>query len=151
MRVPTLRGIGMSVLAVLVAIQVVPYGRRHANPGGGSEPAWDSATTRALASRACFDCHSNETKWPAYAHVAPASWLVQHDVEDGRAALNFSEWDRPYKEAGEAAEVVRKQEMPPLSYLLMHRDARMTVLEREQLARGLAGTIGAREVAERER
>ena len=46
-----------------------------------------------------FDCHSNETEWPAYASIAPASWLVQHDVDEGRAVLNLSEWQRPQEEA----------------------------------------------------
>ena len=53
------------VLIFLLAIQLVPYGRHHVNPPTISEPAWDSALTRELASQACFDCHSNETKWPA--------------------------------------------------------------------------------------
>ena len=70
--------------------------------------------TRALAQRACFDCHSNETKWPWYSTIAPVSWLVQRDVEEGRRGLNFSEWGRPHKEANEAASSVEKGEMPPL-------------------------------------
>jgi Haem-binding domain len=79
----------------LLVIQLVPYGRDHGNASTTSEPIWDSPVTRALAKQACFDCHSNETEWPAYSHIAPASWLVQHDVDEGRAALNFSEWHRP--------------------------------------------------------
>lgn len=95
--------IGTAVLGMLLAIQLVPYGRDHANPPVTGEPAWDSPETRALARQACFDCHSNETQWPAYASIAPASWLVQHDVNDGRALLNFSEWTRPQEEAKEAS------------------------------------------------
>jgi hypothetical protein len=60
--------IGGLVLGLL-AIQLVPYGRDHTNPPVRREPAWDSPTTRALAVRACFDCHSNETHWPWYTHV----------------------------------------------------------------------------------
>jgi hypothetical protein len=44
--------------------------------------------------RACYDCHSNETVWPWYAHVAPVSWLLHRDVVEGRRHLNFSEWDQ---------------------------------------------------------
>ncbi len=62
----------------------------------------------------CFACHSNLTEWPWYASVAPVSWLTQHDVEDGRAKLNFSEWQRP-QEANleEVVDVLRNDEMPP--------------------------------------
>jgi hypothetical protein len=106
------------------------------------EPAWDSANTRTLASRACFDCHSNETVWPGYASIAPVSWLVQHDVDEGRAALNFSEWSRPQKEAKEAAKEVREGEMPPTAYRLMHAHARLSAADLERLAQGLADTVG---------
>lgn len=128
----------------MLVLQLVPYGRAHENPPVVREPAWDSAVTRDLAGRACFDCHSNETHWPLYAHVAPASWLVQWDVERGRAALNFSEWHRPQKDADEAAEEVRDGAMPPPPYALMHPHARLDAPERERLARGLDATLGSR-------
>jgi hypothetical protein len=131
----------MLVLAFLV-IQFVPYGRDHVNPPVGAEPAWDSSDTRALAKQACFDCHSNETQWPAYSRVAPVSWLIHHDVSEGRAVLNFSEWQRPQEEATEAAEEVREGEMPLQVYRLMHAHARLNVTDRERLARGLERTIG---------
>jgi hypothetical protein len=51
---------------------------------------WDSEQTKALAYRACMDCHSNETSWPWYSYVAPVSWLVYYDVERGRSELNLS-------------------------------------------------------------
>ena len=73
--------IGLGVLVGLfVVMQAVPYGRDHTNPPVIVEPAWDSPRTRELAVRACFDCHSNETKWPSYSHVAPLSWVVQRHV-----------------------------------------------------------------------
>ena len=134
-----------SVVAVVTAIlgmQLVPYGRDHANPPLGGEPTWDSPVTRTLAKQACFDCHSNETEWPAYASLAPVSWLVQHDVNEGRATLNFSEWARSQKEAGEAAEAVMQGEMPPAPYRLAHPGARLSAADRERLALGLARTLG---------
>jgi hypothetical protein len=130
------------LLLAFLAIQLVPYGRDHINPPVGSEPAWDSPETRALARRACFDCHSNETEWPVYSRVAPASWLVQHDVAEGRTALNFSEWQRPQHEAGDAAEEVTEREMPPRIYQLMHAHARLSDADRDRLARGLTSTLG---------
>lgn len=134
--------IGFGVLGTLLVIQLVPYGRDHRNPPVTSEPTWDAPETRALARQACFDCHSNETEWPAYSRVAPVSWLIQRDVAKGRAVLNFSEWQRPQEEAKEAAEEVLEGEMPLRTYQLMHAHARLSAAEREQLARGLERTLG---------
>jgi mono/diheme cytochrome c family protein len=131
-----------ALLLALVAIQFVPYGHGRANPAIGAEPAWDSPTTRALAKQACFDCHSNETEWPAYSRVAPVSWLIEHDVSEGRAVLNFSEWQRVQKEAKEAREEVLEREMPPAIYQIMHAHARLSDADRERLASGLAATLG---------
>jgi Haem-binding domain len=129
------------VLGLVLVAQVVPYGRDHSNPPIVAEPTWDSSTTRALAERACFDCHSNQTHWPWYSNVAPMSWLVQNHVDEGRRVLNFSEWSRGDAEAGEAAEAVRDGEMPPRSYVLLHPEARLTDAAREQLARGLDASL----------
>jgi len=148
-RVPKLRRIievgSVVVGAVLVGIQLVPYGRAHPNPPIIKEPDWVQASTRELAVRACFDCHSNETRWPWYTHVAPMSWLIQRHVEEGRSVLNFSEWNRPYEEASEASEAVLEGEMPLRSYLLAHPSARLTATETRALAHGLAAVTGAPE------
>jgi hypothetical protein len=135
--------IALGLLGTLLAIQLVPYGRDHTNPPVIGEPPWDSEATRTLAKQACFDCHSNETEWPAYASIAPASWLVQHDVNEGRAVLNFSEWPRPQEEAKDASEEVREGEMPPAAYTLVHAHARLNAADRDRLAQGLARTLGA--------
>jgi len=129
-------------VVLLLVIQSVPYGRQHTNPPVVEEPSWDSPATRELAREACFDRHSNETQWPPYSRVAPISWLIQHDVDEGRAALNFSEWQRTQAEASEAAEEVREGEMPPAIYKLMHGGARLDAADRDRLARGLARTLG---------
>jgi hypothetical protein len=131
----------IAMLGLLLVAQLVPYGRDHTNPPVVAEPLWDSAQTRELAVRACFDCHSNETVWPWYSNIAPMSWLVQRDVDEGREKLNFSEWDRP-QEGDEAAETVREGSMPPRSYLLTHPDARLTDVEIAILTEGLAATFG---------
>lgn len=133
---------GGVVLAGAFVIQLVPYGRAHTNPPVTQEPAWDSPRTRELAQRACFDCHSNETVWPAYASIAPFSWIVQDHVDEGREKLNFSTFDRPQEEAEEAAEVVSEGEMPLWDYAMMHPSARLTDSERRELARGLQATLG---------
>ncbi len=131
----------LALVGGFLLIQLVPYGRDHENPPVVAEPAWDSAETRDLAARACFDCHSNETVWPWYSSVAPLSWLVQNDVDEGREHLNFSEWNRR-QEADEAAETVREGSMPPNYYTIIHPDARLTDAELTQLVNGLTATFG---------
>jgi hypothetical protein len=132
---------GMSAFALLVLAQAVPYGRNHTNPPVTKEPAWDSPRTRALAVRACYDCHSNETKWLWYSNIAPVSWLVQRDVDSGRSALNFSEWDKPQDvSAGDIAEAIRGG-MPPWFYTLIHRNAALNATEKNQLITGLNATF----------
>jgi hypothetical protein len=128
--------------ALLVLIQLVPYGRNHENPPHEKEPAWDSPKTRQLAVGACFDCHSNQTVWPWYAHVAPMSWMLQHHVEDGRGHLNFSEFDRPQRDADEAVEMVEKSYMPLDNYTWLHPEARLSDADRQALANGLKATLG---------
>lgn len=137
-----LAALAASPFVLGVLIQLVPYGRAHANPPVVQEPKWDSPRTRELASRACYDCHSNETTWPWYSNVAPFSWLVQDHVDDGRETLNFSEWNKTWKEADEAAEVVREGEMPLWNYVMLHPEAKLTPAEQEELAKGLAATLG---------
>ena len=134
--------VGLAVLALLVLAQIVPYGRNHTNPPVVQEPAWDSPQTRALAQRACFDCHSNEVVWPIYSNIAPFSWLVARDVEEGRGRLNFSDWGNTRGEIEEIPGVVLDGAMPPGKYVMMHKGAQLTADEKMQLAQGLAKTLG---------
>ena len=138
------RPLPVVVLVLLVAVQAVPYGRHHTNPPVRAEPSWDSERTRSLAVRVCFDCHSNHTVWPWFSHVAPISWLTQRDVNQGRRAVNFSEWDRRQQEARESATVLRRGEMPPRRYVLLRMATRLSATERQDLIRGLEATLGSR-------
>ncbi len=138
-----LKPILAALAGVVIALQLVPYGRDHANPPTRQEPSWNHPHTRELAVQACFDCHSNQVRWPWYSHIAPASWLVQHDVEEARRELNFSEWDRPQKHAGEAAEEVQEGEMPLDAYVWLHPRARLSSAERRELVAGLQATVGS--------
>ncbi|MBL8776451.1 MAG: heme-binding domain-containing protein [Acidimicrobiales bacterium] len=127
-----LRG-GLAAVALLVAIQLVPYGRTHTNPPVTDEAPWPSDDARNLAVAACYDCHSNETEWPFYANLAPMSWLIVRDVEDGRESLNFSTWDESDSDAGDAAEELTEGSMPPGRYLPLHPDARLSNEEKAAL------------------
>lgn len=131
-----------AVAVLLLVVQIVPYGRDHSNPPVTAEPRWKGEQTRALTVRACFDCHSNEVRWPWYSNVAPMSWLIQNHVDEAREELNYSQWDRPYDEAEESAETVQDGEMPPLDYLLLHPSAKLSDAERLELIRGLQATFG---------
>lgn len=134
-------------LALVALLQLVPFGRNHANPPLGQQVQWDSPRTEELARRACWDCHSNETKWPWYSNLAPISWRIQRHVEDGRKALNFSDFqpgnEKVAEHAGEAAETVEKGEMPLNDYLLAHPEARLSAAEKQELIRGLQATFAA--------
>jgi mono/diheme cytochrome c family protein len=130
------------LFALFFLIQFIPLAGAKTNPPVIAEPVWDSSQTKALAQRACYDCHSNETKWPWYSNIAPVSWLVIHDTNEGRSKLNFSQWGQDRQEADEAAEVVEKGEMPLPIYLPLHPEARLTSEEKAQLIRGLEATFG---------
>jgi hypothetical protein len=140
MRTWLLLGFG-AILAGFLLIQLVPYGHDHTNPPVTGEPAWDSPATKALAQRACFDCHSNETAWPWYSNVAPVSWLLQRHVTEGRERLNFSTWGTGRQEVDHAARLVQQGEMPPWDYQLLHPDARLSDTEKQQLIDGLTSTF----------
>ncbi|MBL8045003.1 MAG: heme-binding domain-containing protein [Anaerolineales bacterium] len=136
------RRIVFIVVAAVVAIQLIPVWLVQTNPPVLAEPNWDSPETRALAKRACFDCHSNETVWPWYSKVAPVSWLITKDTLDGRQNLNFSEWGRGRRvELDEVEEVLREGQMPLPVYLPMHPEANLSQAEREQLIAGLLQSL----------
>jgi mono/diheme cytochrome c family protein len=140
--------LGRGILAgvvVFVAIQLIPYGRDHTNPPVVREPSWDSPRTRELFFRACADCHSSATRWPWYASVAPASWLVYHDVQEARSKFNVSRWGQGKQHGDEAAGQVREGEMPPWFYLPLHPEAQLTETEQRELIRGLVTTFGDEE------
>jgi hypothetical protein len=125
----------LAVLAVLAAIQLKPVNR--SNPPVQSALATSSEIEHLLR-RACYDCHSNETRWPWYSYVAPVSWFVTGDVNEARSHLNFSEWPAFDMEEQEHLfeemwEEVSEGQMPLWSYKLMHRDARLTDEERAAL------------------
>jgi mono/diheme cytochrome c family protein len=128
-------------LVVFLAIQFVPY--RVDNPSARDEPAWDSPTTRSLAVRACYSCHSNETKVLWFEKAAPVHWYIANHVKEGRAALNFSEWHTaPGEEADDAAEVVGDG-MPPsyYTYFGLHDEAKLSPDELRALIDGLERTM----------
>ncbi len=137
--------LGVTVL-LLILIQFFPYGKNHTNPPILSEPSWDTPKTKELFMRACADCHSHETKWPWYSNIAPLSWLIQHDVEEGREHFNISMWGIQKKNDGdEAKEEFEDGEMPPWFYLPAHPEAKLSESERKEFSRGLLNTFGEKD------
>jgi hypothetical protein len=134
-------GIVLAGGIVFIAMQLVPYGHAHTNPPVTGEPQWDSLQTRELAKRACFDCHSNETVWPWYSNIAPVSWLIQHDLDEGRSRMNFSQWNLPQRETRGAARQVERGEMPPPQYLPLHPSANLSPAEKQALIQGLSASL----------
>ncbi|HSY43769.1 MAG TPA: heme-binding domain-containing protein [Candidatus Acidoferrum sp.] len=87
---------------------------------------------------ACYDCHSNETRWPWYSHIMPMSWQIVQDVNDGRDNLNLSEWPtdnpkRAWKKMENMSEEIDGGDMPLKKYTLIHADARLTAEQRSDL------------------
>lgn len=123
------------VVLLAFGIQWVPVDR--SNPPVetdlGAPPQVD-----AILRRACYDCHSNESVWPWYSRVAPVSWVIAHHVHEGRDELNFSTWNRfddrqRRKMLEEIGEAVAEGEMPMLSYVLGHPEARLDEQDRDLL------------------
>jgi mono/diheme cytochrome c family protein len=136
-----------TVMVIGLAIQAVPYGRSHAQGPVTGEPQWANAETRELMVRACFGCHSNQVEYPSYASVAPISWMVQSHIDEGREAVNYSEFATNPGDAEESFEVVKEGSMPPAYYTRfgLHPEARLTPEEMKTLLNGLQNTPGLTE------
>ena len=131
------------LIVAFIVIQLVPYGREHSNPAVVAEPSWDSPQTRETFFMLCADCHSNETKWPFYSNIAPVSWLVQADVDEGRDHFNVSMWNtRSVNKGDEAAGKYKEGEMPPWIYQLPRPQTRLSDADKVAFIKGLTKTFG---------
>jgi hypothetical protein len=133
----------IAIIALLFLAQTIRIEKT--NPPAHSEMAAD-LSIQPLLKRACYNCHSNETVWPWYSNVAPASWLVGSDVKEARRRLNFSEWGlygaatQEHKLVGIKEEVEEKG-MPPWYYSMMHPDARITQDDRNVIRGWTASAV----------
>lgn len=129
---------GITVLILVVAFLLLQAIRpERFNPPVQSDLTADPEV-KSLLRRTCYNCHSNETVWPWYSSVAPASWLIASDVNEGRRNLNFSEWasySDPIQshKLADIAEEIREGEMPPWYYTLAHSDAKLSPSERDRI------------------
>jgi hypothetical protein len=102
----------------------------------------------AMFRASCYDCHSDETRWPWYSYVAPMSWQVAQDVNDGRPHVNLSEWpadnpDLARKKIENMSDEIDDGDMPLKKYTLIHKDARLTSQERDTLTQWLGTQASA--------
>lgn len=134
------------ILGLFLVIQVFRIDKT--NPPVDPEQDFAMLTTpppevNHILKEACYDCHSNITRYPWYSNVAPVSWILKNHVNEGRENLNFSVWgtylqeDKP-KILKECAEVVKEGEMPLKSYTWTHPAARLTVEQRQTFTAWLA-------------
>jgi len=128
------RGLFLLGGVALLLIQLLPSGRT--NPPVVAAQTIERTLTvpadvKVILDRSCHNCHSNDTVWPWYAHVAPISWLMVGDVNAAREDMNFSEWGTENTDAQRDSllEICRKVKagaMPLRSYTILHRDAVLT-------------------------
>jgi len=131
----------LGLLVVFIAIQFIRQSKNlGASPGPADlfarHPA--PAEVKQLLQTACYDCHSNTTRYPWYAEVQPVGWLLADHIKEGKQHLNFSEFDQlTLKRAGhkleQCADEVTEGGMPLPSYRLIHREARLTDTQRKLL------------------
>jgi cytochrome c len=122
---------------------VHPFGNPRVEPAKGLgtllEGANMPASARAVLVTKCADCHSSETRWPVYSWIAPGSWLIERDIVEARKKMDLSRWDQMPPETQQVlmakmVEEVKKGDMPPLQYLALHWDARISKTDLEALS-----------------
>ena len=128
--------------ALLIIIQFIPVNFPEASTVNPNDLILNNKdipeVVQLIIKNSCYDCHSNETKYPWYSHVAPVSFLVSRDVKNGRNHINFSIWET-YKKTerakilDEMSEYVTNGEMPMPIYTLIHRNAALSDEEKEIL------------------
>lgn len=139
----------LALAGAALAAQLVPAERVDSPLPPSSSPSGDIAAPpqiEALLTCACYDCHSNQTRWPWYGRIAPVSWLAARDVSLGRRELNFSEWRSYYPRTRKRklqwmGRALREHTMPPWGYRLMHPRARLTGAERALLEQWIESEI----------
>ena len=129
------------LLMVFIIIQFFPIDKTNPITNEGMDFLKIKNTPEPIAKlirNSCYDCHSNETKYPFYSNIQPVAWLLKNHIDEGRKELNFStfatyEPKRQAHKLEEAAEYVEQKNMPLESYTLGHSDAKLSDEQRKQL------------------
>ena len=143
-----MRGLPIVGTVVLCAAAMIglgyvhPFGDPRSGAGAAVEVLKDAsmpAPAKAVLVGKCADCHSEGTRWPRYARIAPGSWLIERDVMEGRRHMNLSKWaeltadDRRTLESKIIRET-RNGDMPPLQYLALHWGAKLSAGDLQALS-----------------
>jgi len=124
------------LFAVFIGIQFVPV-RRENRLGAGDPDA--PRDVMFIVRRACYDCHSTESRWPIWAYIAPMSWRVIADVDRARMVMNFSDWQKHDTTVQRlmrenVMRVTASHRMPLWYYVSLHPDAKLSDADRARLA-----------------
>ena len=129
------------LVVIGIAVQFVPNELppvQTSNPGDliGSGIVEESMAN--ILKSACYDCHSNETNYPWYSHVAPVSWLVAKDTREGREEVNFSNWQDlelldQLAILDDISSEVSEEHMPMPIYTWIHPEAKLDENQRQQI------------------
>ena len=136
-----LKSIGLILLAALVIIQFFHPAKNVAatlSEHHISKLYAVPANVEQILVKACYDCHSNNTKYPWYSKIQPVDWWLNDHINEGKRKLNFDEFTtyriaRQYKKLYECITEVKEGEMPLSSYTLIHKNAILTDAEKEAL------------------
>lgn len=133
------------LLVAFIMIQFFPIDKTNPPATPGMDFLLIKNTPSEIAkviTTSCYDCHSNETKYPWYSAIAPSSWFLKNHIDEGRKHLNFStfavyETKRQAHKLEECIEMIEKKEMPLESYYIGHQDAKLTDVQRQELVKYL--------------
>ncbi len=137
------------IAAVLIVVSIAALGHLHPFGDPRVEPAKGLGTllhganmpadAKAILVAKCADCHSSETRWPVYAWIAPGSWLIERDIVEARKKMDLSRWeempaDKQAVLMAKIIEEVKSRDMPPMQYLALHWDAKISKADVEALS-----------------
>jgi len=126
------------VILVFIGIQFVPMNVPADLPVKDGDALEASENVQAILERSCFDCHSSHTTFPWYSSIAPVSWFTKDHVKEGREHLNFSTWnsydDEKKMKYLEKLPKAIKSKMPMASYLIMHKEAKLSDADKTAIA-----------------
>ena len=129
------------LVAVFLVIQLIPVERNISRvPAGQSFETTQKvpANVAAILKVSCYDCHSNNTRYPWYSELQPGAWFMARHIKKGKEELNFDEFNN-YSKGRKKAKIksiisqIEKDEMPLKSYRMMHGNARLSADEKKEL------------------
>ena len=129
------------VVAIVLVIQVIPVERNVSTvPAGQSFERTEKvpANVAAILKVSCYDCHSNNTRYPWYSELQPGAYFMAQHIKEGKEELNFDEFNN-YSKRRKKAKIksiisqIEKDEMPLKSYRMMHGNARLSADEKKEL------------------